>query len=63
MIWVGVVIIIGQSVMVGVLLMLVRTFGAYATALITAHESNMIVYQQSIKVLEYAEQKLKENAA
>ena len=53
--WVAVVIVVGQGATIGALLLLVRTFGAYTNALEAAHKSNMIVYQQSLKLIQHAE--------
>ena len=61
--WAAVVIIIAQGCIIALMLMLVRTFGAYTTALLNAQRSNTVLYQQSIKVLEHAETLLREDVA
>lgn len=53
MIWASLTIIACQVVIMGMLAWFVRTFGAYTAATLKAHESNMLVYQQALKILEY----------
>ena len=57
------IIIVVQGGIIALMLLLVRTFGAYTKALVRAHESNTVLYQQSVKVLEHAETLLREEDA
>ena len=63
MLWAAVLIIVCQVIIMGMLAWYIRTFGAYADAVLKAHQSNAVLYQQSLKVLEYANELLAKEAA
>jgi hypothetical protein len=62
MTWVAVVLLLGQTLVLGVLAWILRTFGRYTAATLAAHESNLLVYRQAVKVLEYAETLLRKSS-
>lgn len=60
MIWVALTMVVGQGAIIGTLLYFVRTFGAYTEALLRAHESNVMMHQYTLKVLETVQWKTEE---
>ena len=52
MIWVALIMVIGQGAIIGTLLYFVRTFGAYTEALLQAHESNIMVRDYNVKLID-----------
>lgn len=55
--WIAALIVVGQGAIIATLLVFVRTFGSYTKALEDAHKSNMLVYGQALKLLEYVQHK------
>ena len=58
--WAAAIIIVAQGCIIALMLVLVRTFGAYTKALVAAHQSNTVLYQQTVKILDYANTLLRE---
>ena len=52
MIWVALIMVIGQGAIIGTLLYFIRTFGHYTEALLQAHESNLIMREHAIKLID-----------
>jgi len=59
----SVLIILLQGVIVALLLVVVRRFGVWTRTVVEAHRSNVVFYRQAIKILEYAEELLKQEPA
>ncbi len=57
----AIVTIVLQGIIVALLLYFNRTFGAYTKALRKAQESNAVLYQQAVKILEHAETLMRED--
>lgn len=56
-------IIVGCQVLIlGMLAWFIRSFGAYTAATLQVHQSNMVVYQQALKILEYTNAELDREA-
>ena len=49
MIWVAIVLILGQGCIIGLLLYFVRTFGEYTNILLRTHESNVMLREATLK--------------
>jgi len=54
--WAAVILLLGQGAIIGTLLYFVRTFGSYTDALLRAHESNLAVRAESIRMLNEIQQ-------
>lgn len=52
MIWIALVIVVGQGCIIGLLLYFVRTFGAYTNILLRTHESNVMLREATLKSIE-----------
>lgn len=50
--WVALAMVLGQGVIIATLLYFVRTFGAYTEALLRTHESNIVVHQHTLKLID-----------
>lgn len=59
-----ILVLVAEAVILWLLQRMLRAFGAYTEAFVKAHESDRVMHQQAIKILEYAEDLLrKENVA
>lgn len=54
-----ILVLVAEAVILWLLQRMLRAFGAYTEAFMKAHESDRIVHQQAIKILEYAEELLR----
>jgi hypothetical protein len=52
MIWVALVMVLGQGIIIGTLLYFVRTFGAYTEALLRTHESNITIHEHTVRLID-----------
>lgn len=50
LVWVGMAVIVGQGALVGAVLWLVRSFGAYTSIVLQTHSQNMLIQQENFNL-------------
>jgi hypothetical protein len=48
--WVAIAVIVGQGALVGAVLWLVRSFGAYTSIVLQTHQQNMLIQQENFNL-------------